>query len=256
MFRSVTSPAVTSRVASVLTPACCPRSSQQWPHKSTPIEVKCKRTRREKTNSSVQYVYEVMRDSLLVSPPPQLPNMSLLSVLLLLLPLLFAHPAKAAGMNYIKVEERDRHYPPLVSSPPPPTEESQYPSEQEPWVALVMALSKLLGHMMEPYIAAMPDLPLDWATALKNANFILDKTSPTIGPLRGAVVGMAAMAIPIVMQVARAVVDSVASLLDNTVFVVTGHGLGRRSVPSDVTEELTDLVLRLIHLVTRHLGRR
>ncbi|XP_063871820.1 uncharacterized protein LOC135106552 isoform X2 [Scylla paramamosain] len=216
MFRSVTSPAVTSRVASVLTPACCPRSSQQWPHKSTPIEVKCKRTRREKTNSSVQ----------------------------------------AAGMNYIKVEERDRHYPPLVSSPPPPIEESQYPSEQEPWVALVMALSKLLGHMMEPYIAAMPDLPLDWATALKNANFILDKTSPTIGPLRGAVVGMAAMAIPIVMQVARAVVDSVASLLDNTVFVVTGHGLGRRSVPSDVTEELTDLVLRLIHLVTRHLGRR
>ncbi|XP_045125571.1 uncharacterized protein LOC123512937 isoform X2 [Portunus trituberculatus] len=188
--------------------------------------------------------------------------MPLLPALLLLLPLLFAQPAIAAGMNYLKMEERDPHFPPLVSQPrfstpsPPLMEDSFYPSEQEPWVALVMALSKLLGHLMEPYIAAMPNLPLDWTTALKNANFILDKTSPSIGPLRGAVVGMAAMAIPIVMQVARAVVDSVASLLDNTVFVVTGHGLGRRSVPLDVTEELTDVVLRLIHLVTRHLGRR
>ena len=57
------------------------------------------------------------------------------------------------------------------------------------------------------------------------------------------------------LQVARSMVDSVAGLLDNTVFVVTGHGLGRRSVPQDVTEELTDVVLRVVHIVTRHLGR-
>ena len=66
---------------------------------------------------------------------------------------------------------------------------------------MVLALSRMLGHMVEPYIASLPDLPLDWATALKNADLVLGKTSPTIGPLKGAVVGMAALAVPIVMQV-------------------------------------------------------
>lgn len=63
------------------------------------------------------------------------------------------------------------------------------------------------------------------------------------------------MTLVALMQVGRAVVDGVASLVDNMVFVMTGHALGRSSVPNDVMEELTEIALRLTHLASRHLGR-
>ncbi|XP_050685807.1 uncharacterized protein LOC126980217 [Eriocheir sinensis] len=197
----------------------------------------------------------------LLPPPPPLP-LPTKSLLLLLLPLLllvlFVQPARGVAVNYDDVPAGDAHLPRFGVLPDTLILEQQEQhrlDQEQPWIALVLALTKLVTHLAEPYVGSFPNLPIDWTSVIKNINYILDKSSFGIGPLRAAVVGVVAMAVPVIMQVGRTIVDVIASLLDNTVYVVTGHGLGRRSMPNDVMEELSDVALRLVHLVSRHLGR-
>ncbi|XP_071533925.1 uncharacterized protein [Panulirus ornatus] len=162
--------------------------------------------------------------------------------------------AEAAGESEVW-EGGNGHQPTPVWTPATTT---TYPHQvsvgEQTWLDLVMALSRVFTGMMQPYWESVPQFPLRWQETVSYLRSVIERADITNQPLRAAAVGVAALSAPLLVQVSRTLLELLVGLVDNTVFVVTGQGLGHRSLEHDLLEEVVDVVLQLVHVMVRYLG--
>ncbi|XP_045610971.2 uncharacterized protein [Procambarus clarkii] len=138
---------------------------------------------------------------------------------------------------------------------PPVVTEQRNIGQQDTWSELMNKMSDLIRTVLDPYVSFFENYPLHLGDTLDTLRSAVANSRIAENPALAAAMGTAAVALPLVFQVTRSLLENTVSLLDNSMFVVTGHALGRRSLEEDVYDEIAEILLRVVNLITRHLGK-
>ncbi|XP_069993597.1 uncharacterized protein [Penaeus vannamei] len=119
------------------------------------------------------------------------------------------------------------------------------------WGDLVVAVARLVA----PYLGYMvPGLRLDWEGAIGSVRSAMTSVDAAKSPVMAAAVGLATLASPVLLQVTRSLVGSLVALVDNSLFVTTGHGLARRAIDDDLLDDLMEVLVSTVREMTSQLG--
>ncbi|XP_042885860.1 uncharacterized protein LOC122262038 [Penaeus japonicus] len=119
------------------------------------------------------------------------------------------------------------------------------------WGDLVVAVARLVA----PYLGyVVPGLRLDWEGAIGSVRSAMSSVDAAKSPVMAAAVGLATLASPVLLQVTRSLVGSLVALVDNSLYVTTGHGLARRSIDDDLLDDLMEVLVSTVREMGDQLG--
>lgn len=140
---------------------------------------------------------------------------------------------------------------PMITAPPDNVTKIQ----KQTWYELTKVVSQMVRDLLAPYISFFEEYPISLLETFDTIKSAVASSSLTDNPAVTAAVGTAAAALPILIHASRSLLESVVGLLDNCLFVFTGQGLGRHALDTESYDDIADILLKVVSLVARHLGR-